>query len=548
MTQPLLEVKGLKTWFPQQDSTIKAVDGIDFTIEKGQTVALLGESGCGKSLTALSILRLNPQPASRVVEGEINFKGTDLLTLSEVDMLAIRGGDIAMIFQEPQSSLNPVITIGRQIDEILESHTDLDAQQRKQRCVALLDEVGIPEPQHRVNVYPHQLSGGMKQRVMIAMALAAEPELLIADEPTTALDVTIQAQILELLNTLQKKKGMAILFITHDLAVASQMADKVSVMYAGKIVENGICPQFFAQPQHSYTQQLFDALPTAQKRELKLASMEHSDAESQQNASAPLLEVDNLKVYFPIKKGILQRTVGHVKAVDDVSFTLNAGETLAVVGESGSGKTTIGKAILQLIKPTAGSVKYQNQSLTTLSHNEMQSLRASLQIVFQDPYSAMNPRMTIAQIIGEALTLTDIKEPQAQLARIDELLEKVGLNAEHKFRYPHQFSGGQRQRICIARALAAEPKVIICDEPTSALDVSVQAQILDLLWDLQAELGLSYLFITHNIAVVDYLAHRIAVVYKGKLVEIGDRDQVLNQPQHSYTQQLLSAVPHLAVA
>ena len=545
MKTPLLEVKRLKTWFEQDQQTIKAVDGIDFTINKGEIVALLGESGCGKSVSALSVLRLNPQPASRIVAGEINFKGVNLLTLTEAEMLSIRGRDIAMIFQDPQSSLNPVLSIGQQIDEILQKHTEQDSHQRKAKAIALLTEVGIPQPEHRINVYPHQLSGGMKQRVMIAMALAVEPELLIADEPTTALDVTIQAQILSLLTDLQQKKGMAILFITHDLAVASQMANQVAVMYDGKIVEHGVSPDFFSQYQHAYTQQLFDALPTEDKRHLKLASL---GPDQHAVPDKPLLSVSDLKVHFPIKKGILQRTVGHIKAVDGISFSLNAGETLAVVGESGSGKTTVGKAILQLIKPTAGDVEFKGQRLNELSHAEMQKLRSSLQIVFQDPFAAMNPRMTIAQIIGEAFALTDIKDPKAQSARIDELLEKVGLEAEHKFRYPHQFSGGQRQRICIARALAAEPEVIICDEPTSALDVSVQAQILDLLWDLQAELGLSYLFITHNIAVVEYLAHRVAVMNKGKLVEIGSREEVLKRPQQDYTQTLLAAVPHISAA
>lgn len=546
----VLQVKGLTTCFHQQNGDVfRAVDDIDFEICRGQTYALLGESGCGKSISALSVMRLHPQPASKIEAGEVMFNGHNLLSLSEQEMESIRGKNIAMIFQDPQSSLNPVMTIGDQIGEVLEIHTDLVDENIYHRAIYLLNEVGIAEPEQQMNAYPHQLSGGMKQRVMIAMALATEPDLLIADEPTTALDVTIQAQILALLKRLQQKTGMAMLFITHDLAVASQISNHVGVMRSGKIVETAPSEDFFAEPQHPYSQQLFDALPSEAKRQLKLASYKaNNHTEISQVEQNSLLEVHDLNVHFPIKKGLIQRTVGYVKAVNGVSFSLKAGETLAVVGESGSGKTTIGKAVLQLIDTTSGSVSYKGQLLQSLSNKEMNKVRASLQVVFQDPYSSMNPRMTVAQIIGEAYELTSLKTQQQKLARTDELLTKVGLSPEHKTRYPHEFSGGQRQRIAIARALAAEPELIICDEPTSALDVSVQAQILDLLLDLQKELGLAYLFITHNIAVVDYLAHNVAVMHKGEIVELGSREQVLKEPQHPYTEQLLTAVPQLPTA
>jgi peptide/nickel transport system ATP-binding protein len=607
MSDSLLQVNNLKTWFGNGEMPYRAVDGIGFSIRRGQTFALLGESGCGKSMTALSLLRLNPHPASRIVSGEVLLDGENLLPLSEAEMEAIRGRRISMIFQEPQSSLNPVLTVGQQIAEVLKWHFNMDAQAMQQRSLELLKSVGIPDPTQRIKEYPHQLSGGMKQRVMIAIALAGEPELLIADEPTTALDVTIQAQILDLLKDIQQKSGMAILLITHDLGVVAQMADHVAVMYAGQIVETASREQFFNDTRHPYTRKLFEALPSDQKREQKLTVIKGSvpplnqdfnccrfadrcdfawqhchdveprwlepenhgvrchlfdpevDAEHIKSeirvtssrlsdvvpADNALLDVKQLKVHFPIKKGILQRTVGHVKAVDNISLSLRPAETLALVGESGCGKTTVGKGILQLVPVTEGQVKYAGKQMTRMSEHELKEARASMQIIFQDPFSSMNPRMTITQVIEEGMLGSSIKNPADKQHKVDELLERVGLRPDIKHRYPHEFSGGQRQRICIARALAAEPEVIICDEPTSALDVSVQAQILNLLRDIQHEFGLSYLFITHNIAVVDYLAHRVAVMYLGRVVEEGRRDEVLNNPKHPYTQALLAAVPRI---
>jgi len=610
MSNVLLEVSNLRTWFGHTEQPFKAVDGVSFKIEKGQTFALLGESGCGKSITALSLLGLNPHPASRIVDGSVKLNGQNLMRLSEAEMEQVRGRRIAMIFQEPQSSLNPVLSVQQQIAEVLHWHFDMTEEAIEQRCLELLSSVGIPDPAQRLKSYPHQLSGGMKQRIMIAMALAGEPELLIADEPTTALDVTIQAQILELLKQIQRDTGMAILLISHDLAVVAQMADHVAVMYAGQIVESAEREQFFNSTQHPYARKLFDALPSQQKREQKLTVIKGSVPALNQEftgcrfaercdfawehchtsipqwlenaghgvrchlydeqvvsekasptdltihssklsevipADTALLEVDRLRIHFPIRKGLLQRKVGQVKAVDDLSLVLHPAETLALVGESGCGKTTVGKGILQLLPITEGRVRFQGQALNKLSDSELKGIRSSLQIIFQDPYASMNPRMTVMQVIEEGLLSTSIKSSEEKLKRIDELLERVGLSADMKYRYPHEFSGGQRQRICIARALAAEPEVIICDEPTSALDVSVQAQILNLLRDIQHEFGLSFLFITHNIAVVDYLAHRVAVMYLGRIVEEGKREEVLNSPKHPYTQALLAAVPELDV-
>ncbi|MDO8827370.1 ABC transporter ATP-binding protein [Methylophaga sp.] len=604
----LLEVKGLKTWFASKEQPYRAVDGIDFCIQQGETFALLGESGCGKSISALSLLRLNPFPASKIVAGEIKLNGLDLLTLSEAEMETVRGRRVAMIFQEPQSSLNPVLTIGQQIGETLRCHFKLSKQEIQQRSLSLLESVGIPDPIRRLKEYPHQMSGGMKQRVMIAMALAGEPELLIADEPTTALDVTIQAQILDLLKQIQRDTGMAILLITHDLGVAAQMADHIAVMYAGQIVEQADRQTFFANPRHPYAQKLFEALPSEQKRDQRLTvikgnvpplnqhfigcrfaercdqAWDHCHQNEPEwiatNASGVrchlydptvmadqttvvkpfhasrlsdvipsqinALDIRGLKVHFPIRKGILQRKVGQVKAVDGVNLTLHNAETLALVGESGCGKTTVGKGILQLVPVTAGEVRFQGKVLNRLSQRQLKPYRGQLQIIFQDPFSSMNPRMTIEQIIDEAISVTKFrKDPTAKTKYIDSLLERVGLRADIRHRYPHEFSGGQRQRICIARALATEPEVIVCDEPTSALDVSVQAQILNLLRDIQHEFGLSFLFITHNIGVVDYLAHRVAVMYLGRIVEQGTRQQVLDSPKHPYTQALLAAVPDL---
>jgi len=585
------------------------VDGISFDIRRGETFALLGESGCGKSMTALSLLQLLPPQAAGNVSGAVLLGGSDLLTFSEMAMQDVRGSRIAMIFQEPMTSLNPVLTVGDQIGEVLERHKGLRGKARRDRVLDLLDAVGIPDRTRRYRDYPHQLSGGMKQRVMIAIALAGEPELLIADEPTTALDVTIQAQILELLKQLQQESGMAILLITHDLGVVSGMADHVGVMYAGHIVELASRDAFFAKPLHPYSQKLFASLPGQHKRGQPLAviqgsvpslacefkacrfadrcdfawgtcrevaprwlevnqghfarchlndpaitapprarpapQVERHAANETLEAGQGLLVIDRLKVHFPIHQGLFKRTVGHVKAVDGVSLELQRGRTVALVGESGCGKTTVGKSVLQLIRPTAGSVRYNGVELTNMSVGALRRHRRDLQIIFQDPYSSMNPRMMVGDIIEEGMQAQNIGTPAQRRKRVEALLNQVGLSSEASQRYPHEFSGGQRQRICIARALAVDPKVIICDEPTSALDVSVQAQILNLLKGLQDELGLAYLFITHNMSVVEYLAHTVAVMYLGRIVEYGTVDEVLKEPKHPYTQALLSAVPTL---
>ena len=539
MAVPLLEVKDLCTWFGEGENAVRAVDGVSFHIDRGETFSLLGESGCGKSMTALTIMRLLPH-AGRVRSGGVLLDGEDLLRVPERSMRDIRGGRIAMIFQEPQTSLNPVLTIGTQVGETLGRHKGLAGKAQRARVIELLDAVGIPEPERRYSEYPHQFSGGMKQRVMIAIALAGDPDLLIADEPTTALDVTIQAQVLELLRKLQQEIGMAILFITHDLGVASQMADRVAVMYQGKIVEQADRASFFRSPIHSYSRKLFDALPSKAKREREAAR----DPGARSKSGQVLLEVKDLKVHFPIRKGVFKRIVGYVEAVDGVSIAIEKGRTVAMVGESGSGKTTMGKGILQLIRPTGGTVCFDGEDLTRLQHKELRKRRSEIQIVFQDPYSSMNPRMMVGDIIEEGMIAQRIGKTKAdRQRRVEELLEQVGLDPGFRLRYPHEFSGGQRQRICIARALAVDPKLIVCDEPTSALDISVQAQVLALLKDLQQRLGLAYLFITHNIGVVEYIAHHVAVMYRGKIVEQGSVDKVLYSPTHPYTQELLSAVP-----
>ena len=539
MAPTLLEVEGLQTSFGTGERAFRAVDDISFRLEQDKTLVLLGESGCGKSVTALSIMRLLPV-AARITGGRVQLRGTNLFDVPEYAMRGIRGGRIAMIFQEPQTSLNPVLNVGMQIGETLRQHKGLKGRARRARTLELLDAVGIPEPERRIDEYPHQFSGGMKQRIMIAIALAAEPELLIADEPTTALDVTIQAQVLKLLKDLQSRTGMGILFITHDLGVAYEMGDDIAVMYGGKIVENRARDPFFQNPEHPYSQKLFDAIPTKEKRDRERgAGWKTPDGKS-------LLKVEELKVHFPIKRGVFKHTVGHVRAVDGVSLEIKEGETVAVVGESGSGKTTLGKGILQLLRPTDGSVIFNGHDLLELDARALRRQRSDIQLVFQDPYSSMNPRMMITDIIQEGMIAQGVGGDRTQrLRRVDELLQQVGLEPQHKYRYPHEFSGGQRQRICIARALAVEPRLIICDEPTSALDVSVQAQILQLLGDLQRQLGVAYLFITHNISVVEYLAHYVAVMYKGKIVEQGEVDDVLYSPRHEYTRQLLSAVPRV---
>jgi peptide/nickel transport system ATP-binding protein len=528
--QPLLQVENLRLSFAKQ-SVIK---GINFTINKGETFALVGESGSGKSLAALSVLRLHPAQANLQAE-TIQLNEIDILRTAESDLCQVRGRRIAMIFQDPMSSLNPVMTIAQQISETIQLHFLLDKQQCKQRVVELLQQVGIPEAKRRLNDYPHQLSGGQRQRVMIAIALAGEPDLLIADEPTTALDVTIQAQILALLKELQQKNGMALWLISHDLALVSNMADRVVVMQAGEIVEIADNAQLFSHPQHEYTKKLLAALP-----DINAVPQQKSVEDS------VLLKVQSFKVHYPIKKGLFKRTVGFVKAVDGVDFTLAAGKTLALVGESGCGKTTLGKALLNLIPKTAGSVIFNGMDLSQLSYAQLREQRAAMQIIFQDPIAAMNPRMLIIDIISEGVqALTNTLTAEEKVELVNGLLAQVGLDKTALYRYPHEFSGGQRQRICIARALAVKPKLIICDEPTSALDVSVQKTIIELLKNLQKTQGISYLFITHDLAVVAEIADEIAVMYTGKIIEQGSTQQVLHHPKQAYTQKLLSAVPVL---
>ncbi len=601
----VLTVKDLSTHLGSEAKPVRALDAVSFEVRAGETLALLGESGCGKSMTALSIMRLLPA-GGRIVAGNVILHDQSILDLTESQMRNIRGGRIGMIFQEPMTSLNPVMTIGEQILESVRLHDDTvnGSQQQKKRALQLLKDVGIPDIERRFKEYPHQLSGGMKQRVMIAIALAGNPEVLIADEPTTALDVTIQAQVLNLLKDLQKKKGMAILLITHDLGVVAETADRIAVMYAGQIIEQASVNDFFSAPKHPYSQKLFDSLPSRHKRHAALAMIEGQvpaltkqfmvcrfldrcekritecetnmppwqgedkngfrclleykksrkkktakvKQEQQQIAAtqavAEKLSLSGLKVHFPIHKGIFKRTVGHVKAVDGIDLQLKPGKTLALVGESGCGKTTAGKALLQLIKPTGGTVSYGEVQLNELTEKQMRGHRRDLQIIFQDPVSSMNPRMLVEDIIAEGLVAQKIVNSREERQKIvADLLDKVGLPAEAAQRYPHEFSGGQRQRICIARALAVNPQVIVCDEPTSALDVSVQAQILNLLKSLQESMGLSYLFITHDISVVSYLAHEVAVMYLGKVVEQGTIEEVLDNPMHPYTKSLLASVP-----
>lgn len=644
MSAPLLEIDHLITRLITDGGVVRAVDGLSLSINHGETFALLGESGCGKSMTALSIMRLLPE-AGLILGGSIRLDGRDLLTLSELDMRTVRGRHIGMVFQEPMLSLNPVMTIGNQVAEILIQHLKLSSEEARKRALALLEAVGIPDAARRGGYYPFQFSGGMKQRVMIAMALSCEPALLIADEPTTALDVTMQAQVLDLLRQIQSQSRMSILLITHDLGVVSEMAHQVAVMYAGEVVETADRERFFTHPAHPYSRKLFESLPKRNKRGEPLAMIkgsvppltrefpgcrfvercdfswdrclyqvpqwnqwkpgrfvrchlyenqeggerpeaggfgfgakgeeqraggnqqeakgiapkarsmgEGADTKEKETvyevlgaeAPTPLLKVEDLKVHFPIRKGLLKRTVGSIKAVDGVSLSIALGRTLALVGESGCGKTTLGKGILRLIPPTGGSVWFQGKDLSSLSSAELRPLRREFQIIFQDPYGSLNPRLRIAEIIEEGMAALGIGTGSGdRMARIDRLLEEVGLSASIKFRYPHEFSGGQRQRIAIARVLSVNPKLIICDEPTSALDISVQAQILNLLKELQDRHGLAYLFITHNISVVEFLAHEVAVMYLGRIVERGTVEEVLDHPKHPYTQALLSAVPSI---
>jgi oligopeptide/dipeptide ABC transporter ATP-binding protein len=536
MNNPLLSIEQLSVTFNHQQ---KVVDDISFAVYSGETFALVGESGSGKSITALSVLRLLPINA-RLNAGKISLHGDILLNRSELDLCKIRGRRIGMIFQDPMSSLNPVMTIGSQIEEVIKIHFSLPNQSIKQRVFELLQQVEMPEPEKWINNYPHQLSGGQRQRVMIAIALAGKPDLLIADEPTTSLDVTIQAQILLLLKTIQGQTGMALWLISHDLALVSNMADRVAVMQQGKIVETGLTIELFNHPKHPYTCKLLKALPSIDNAGKDLVSYISTQEKP------PLLQVKDFYCYYPIRKGIFKRIVDYVRAVDGVSFAIQKGKTLALVGESGCGKTTLGKSLLNLIPASGGQVKIDGVELNSLTGELLRQKRSDIQIVFQDPFSSMNPRMLVGDIIDEGIRAL---HPEVSWAnrkeRVRQLLQQVDLPEDSAQRYPHEFSGGQRQRICIARALAVDPKLIVCDEPTSALDVSVQAQIIELLKLLQQEKGVSYLFITHDLAVVAEIADEVAVMYQGKIIEHGSVRQVLTQPEHAYTRKLLEAVPVL---
>ena len=606
MSAELLTIEDLVVSHSTASGCYPVVDGISFSIQQGETFALLGESGCGKSMTALAILQLLSAEFTIDRSSSVRLFDQELLALTESRLRNIRGRRIAMIFQEPMTSLNPVLTIGEQIHEVLTLHANSSYTHAERRSQELLDSVGIPDPARCSSSYPHQLSGGMKQRVMIAMALAGEPDLLIADEPTTALDVTIQAQVLSLLRDIQRRTRMAILLITHDMSVVANVADRLAVMYAGQIVEQASTEDFFKQQYHPYSKQLLYSLPSLAKRGNKLAaipgrvpdlrqtfsgcpfaercqsvwsdchsmvpnwlpfsrqrgvrchlydSVSLNQAEHQQKytnfrtsiqqqaiTSKFDLVVSNLKVYYPVRKGLFRKTVGYVKAVDNLSFTIPTGKVFALVGESGCGKTSVGRAIVQLIKPIAGSIQFAGNDLCQLTQRQLRAARQDIQYIFQDPFSAMNPRMLVGQIIEEGMIAQNLYSTKERSKQVRRYIDMVGLPRDSASRYPHEFSGGQRQRICLARSLAVKPKLLICDEPTSALDVSVQAQILNLMKELQLELGFSYLFITHNISAVAYLADVVAVMYLGRIVEQGPVQAMLDSPQHPYTKLLLSSV------
>jgi peptide/nickel transport system ATP-binding protein len=611
VSEPLLAIRDLRTYFRTTTEPLRAVDGVSLTVHRGETVGLVGESGCGKSLTGLSILQLVPGPSGHIAGGSITFEGQDVLKMTGPEKRDFRGGKVAMIFQEPMTSLNPVLSVGAQLLEAIRRHQRLGKSEATERAVSALAMVRLPDPRDRLRQYPHELSGGMQQRVMIAMALACEPALLIADEPTTALDVTIEAQILDLLRDLQRELGMAILFITHDLAVVAQMADRVAVMYAGKIVEEATTASLFGSgdARHPYTELLLRCRPARAKRRSRLETIrgavpspsqyppgcrfcdrcpsafepceeqeppleevapghwiachlysledrpiqvvregraERAErAEAPESASAgPLVDARSLTKHFPIRKGVLRRIVGQVKAVDGVDLSIGRGRTVALVGESGCGKTTLGKTLIRLLPPTSGSVHYDGRDLMALGEAPLRELRQRVQFVFQDPYSSLNPRMMVREIIDEGMAVHGIGGSTGDRHdRVVDLLRDVGLPPQAATCYPHEFSGGQRQRIGLARMLAVEPEFVVCDEPTSALDVSIQAQILNLLGDLQDQYGLTYLFITHDLSVVEYLSDEVEVMYLGRIVEHGSTEGLFDDPLHPYTRALLSAVP-----
>ncbi|MGB3717862.1 MAG: ABC transporter ATP-binding protein [Candidatus Promineifilaceae bacterium] len=619
--QPLLKVSDLKTYFFTEDGVVKAVDGVNLHVNQGEVLGLVGESGSGKSVTSLSIMRL-VGPPGRIISGDIVFDGVSINDLSDADMVQIRGDSISMIFQQPQSSLNPVHTTGDQVAEVFKLHSDMGRSEIENRTIDMFRLVGIPDPEQKVKAYPHEMSGGQAQRVMIAMGLSLSPQLLIADEPTTALDVTIQAQILDLMRNLKEQLNTAVILITHDLGVIAEMADRVAVMYAGQIVEEADVKALFSQPLHPYTQGLIASIPVlgsvtdrlqtipgnvpnlidlppgchfasrCQARvdhqleiclneqpelrpvvtghqvqcwlyqdsgthvaalsdpvEMVAATDKFTPKETTVSTKEPssprteLITVENLVKYFPVRGGVFKRVIGQVQAVDDVSFTIKAGETLGLVGESGCGKTTVGRTILRLYQPTGGSVIFDGRDIFTMNGRELKDLRRDVQMVFQDPYASLNPRKQIGQSVADGLKIHHIGSPQEREDMVIDILKKVGLEDYHASRYPHEFSGGQRQRIGIARALALRPKFIVCDEPVSALDVSIQSQVLNLLNDLQDEFDLTYLFIAHDLSVVEHVSDRVAIMYLGKMVEMARREELFSNPLHPYTQSLMSAVP-----
>jgi peptide/nickel transport system ATP-binding protein len=578
-SRTLLEIKNLVTEFHTEEESVKAVNDVSFTLNKGETIGIVGESGSGKSVTSLSVMRLIPSPPGKISNGQILFHTNndvvDLAQATEKEMRTYRGNEIAMIFQEPMTSLNPVYTCGDQVAEAIMLHQKMNKKEAKILTIALFKQVELPRPEAMFDAYPHQISGGQKQRVMIAMAMSCNPSILIADEPTTALDVTVQKTILELMMQLQKEHDMGIMFITHDLGVIAELADKVVVMYKGKIVEQGNVMDIFTNPQHPYTKGLLACRPPLQRRlqwlptvsdfmsvdangvmhetnksvaevtnSLVISPAETAKKHETLFKQKPVLQINNLKTYFPINKGVFGKVKDYVKAVDDVTFEVYPGETLGLVGESGCGKTTLGRTILKLVEPTEGQIIFEGKDLTHLGTKEMRAFRKEMQIIFQDPYSSLNPRITIGEAIMEPMRVHKVfNNDTERKERVMELLRRVSLLEQHFYRYPHEFSGGQRQRICIARSLALNPKFIICDESVSALDVSVQAQVLNLLNELKEEFKFTYIFISHDLSVVKFMSDRMIVMQEGKIVELGLADEIYANPKTEYTKELINAIP-----